>query len=84
MREIYSKLKGLGNHFPDQTDFEEYSLWLDRFDKSILQMATENIRALDDKKEVSKEIKAKNNSLKEIRKEFDLFKKEKEENKKEF
>lgn len=78
MREIYLKLKGFGDHLADQANFEDYSLCLDRLDKLIAHMLADNTKVHDERKEASKEIKAKNNQLKEIKKEIEAIKKEKE------
>ena len=73
MREIFIKIKGFGHHLAHTADFEDYSLSLDRLDKLIDQVAIDNHKASEEKKENSKEIKAKNNQLKEFRKEIDTL-----------
>lgn len=54
MREIYIKLKGFTDRLSDQSDFEGYSLCLDRLDNLLADIVTETTKAHDEKKEASK------------------------------
>jgi hypothetical protein len=54
MREIFTKIKGFSHHLSGMPEFEDYSLSMDRFDKLISQVGTENLRAQEEKKDIVK------------------------------
>lgn len=78
MREILNKLKSFGTDHSTGIEFQEYSLSLDRLDKLISQLLSKQNKDQEEKKETNKEFKSKTNQLKELKKDFENYKKEKE------
>lgn len=54
MREIFIKIKGFGHHLSQLPEFEDYSLSMDRLDKLINQIGSENLKTQEEKKDIVK------------------------------
>lgn len=78
MREILDKLKSFSPQLESSSDFEGFALSLDRLDRLIAQLSSKQSKDQEEKKESSKDIKHKTNQLKELKRDFENYKRERE------